>query len=306
MQQQDLTDYLDDVEGLEGVELRQLGSFLKTSEEENLLGNLYRMTTSDGHVKWVCHDHYRVSYQEMHTQKLRDVVKLAKGEFDEQLGRVTITLTSSFAAAEFYNAVSKAKGILELIMDLSWECTRSDLEVLEDALKNSRLKGGLIRGKGFGWLAEALKSNLILTTLDLRYNSTGDSGAQALSEALKTNSTLIALDLPNNSIGGIGALALSEALKTNSTLTTLALENNSIGENGALALSEALKTNSTLTTLDMESNSIGDSIGDDGVEALKINSTLATLNLRANSIGNVGAQALSEALKTNSTLAILR
>ncbi|KAF8929943.1 hypothetical protein BGZ47_000802, partial [Haplosporangium gracile] len=102
MSQQDLTNYLSNVEGLEGVELRQLGSFLKTSGEENLLGNLYRMTTSDGHVKWVCRDHYRAGYQEKHVQKLRDVVKLAQGEFDEQLGKITITLRSSFAAAEFY------------------------------------------------------------------------------------------------------------------------------------------------------------------------------------------------------------
>ncbi|KAG0373624.1 hypothetical protein BGX24_011460, partial [Mortierella sp. AD032] len=118
--QQDLANYLSNVEGLEGVELRQLGSFLKTSEEENLLGNLYRMTTSDGHVKWVCRDHYRASYQEKHTQTLRDVVKLTQGEFDEQLGRITITLGSSFAATEFYNAVNQAKGVLELYIDLNW------------------------------------------------------------------------------------------------------------------------------------------------------------------------------------------
>ncbi|KAG0247663.1 hypothetical protein BG011_001114 [Mortierella polycephala] len=137
MTQQDLTNYLSNVEGLEGVGLRQLGSFLKTSSEVNLLGNLYRMTTSDCHVKWVCRDHYRASYQEKHAQKLRDVVKLALGEFDEQLGKVTITLKSSFAAAEFYNAVSKAKGVLELIVDLSWRFNRSDLEELADALKKS-------------------------------------------------------------------------------------------------------------------------------------------------------------------------
>ncbi|KAF9273329.1 hypothetical protein BGZ74_004832 [Mortierella antarctica] len=139
MTQQDLANYLSDVEGLEGVELRQLRSFLKTSEEANLLGKLYRMTTSDGHVKWVCLDHYRASYQETQTQKLRDVVTLARGEFDEQLGRITITLKSSFAAAEFYDAICKARGVLELIIDLSWESIRSDLEALEAALKSSRI-----------------------------------------------------------------------------------------------------------------------------------------------------------------------
>ncbi|KAG0287283.1 hypothetical protein BGZ96_008787, partial [Linnemannia gamsii] len=137
MTQQDLTDYLSDVEGLEGVELRQLGSFLKTSEEENLFGNLYRMTTSEGHVKWVCRHHYRASYQEKYTKKLRDVVQLAKGEFDEQLGRIEIVLRSRIAATEFYNAVSKAKGVLELIIDWHLECRKSDLEELDNALKQS-------------------------------------------------------------------------------------------------------------------------------------------------------------------------
>ncbi|KAG9061306.1 hypothetical protein KI688_007284 [Linnemannia hyalina] len=336
MTQHDLTNYLSDVEGLEGIELRQLRSFLKTSEEENLLGNLYRMTTPDGHVKWVCYDHYRASYQEKHTQKLRSVVQMAQGEFDEQLGRIIITLTSSIVAAEFYDAVSKAKGILGLTVDMSWECIRSDLEALENALKQSRisilrlnlrqfrtslgskllstsaqcelsfeLAALSIGGKEFGRLAETLKTNSTLTTLNLRDNSIGDNGAQALSAALKINSTLTILDLGHNSIGDNGAQALSEALNTNSTLTTLNLYINSITDNGAKALSEALKTNSTLTTLNLGHNSIRENGVKALAEALKTNSTLTTLNLYTNWIGVNGVQALSEALEINSTLTTL-
>lgn len=75
--QEDLTSYLAGVEGLEGADLRQLGSYLAANSSDNLLGNMYRMTTRDGHVKWVCRDHYRAGYQVQHMQKLRDVVKLA-------------------------------------------------------------------------------------------------------------------------------------------------------------------------------------------------------------------------------------
>lgn len=114
MIQHDLTNYLSDVDGLEGIGLRQFGLFLRISEEENLLGNLQRMTTLDGHVKWVCRDYYRAGYQEKHAQNLRNVFKLARGEIDEQHGRITITLTANFAAAEFYNATDKTKGALEL------------------------------------------------------------------------------------------------------------------------------------------------------------------------------------------------
>ena len=70
-----LSSYLSDVEGLKGVELSRLGSFLRTSKGDNLLGNLYRMTTSDGNVKWVCLDRYRTGYQEAHILKLREKVK---------------------------------------------------------------------------------------------------------------------------------------------------------------------------------------------------------------------------------------
>jgi Ran GTPase-activating protein (RanGAP) involved in mRNA processing and transport len=55
--------------------------------------------------------------------------------------------------------------------------------------------------------------------LDLQRNSIGSDGAKALAEALKTNSILTTLHLSFNSIGDNGAKALAEALKTNSTLT---------------------------------------------------------------------------------------
>jgi Ran GTPase-activating protein (RanGAP) involved in mRNA processing and transport len=53
----------------------------------------------------------------------------------------------------------------------------------------------------------------------LAYNSIGSNGGQALAEALKSNSTLTTLDLAGNSIGSNGGQALAEALKSNSTLT---------------------------------------------------------------------------------------
>ncbi|KAF9339334.1 hypothetical protein BGZ91_006283, partial [Linnemannia elongata] len=66
------------VEALEGADLRQLESFLKTSDKGRVLGNLYRVVTSDGHVKWVCLDHYRENYRAKAAQDLRDAVKLTK------------------------------------------------------------------------------------------------------------------------------------------------------------------------------------------------------------------------------------
>ncbi|KAF9959573.1 hypothetical protein BGZ70_008808 [Mortierella alpina] len=144
MTQQDLTNYLNNVEGLEGVELRQLGSFLKISEEEGLLGNLYRMTTPEGHVKWVCRDHYRAGYQEKYVQKLRDIVTLSGGEFDEQLGKIKITLKSSIAATEFYDTVVRARGILDLNLEMHWNQGYADLVGLKDMMRKSNIRSIII------------------------------------------------------------------------------------------------------------------------------------------------------------------
>ncbi|KAF9124610.1 hypothetical protein BG015_005054, partial [Linnemannia schmuckeri] len=345
MTQQDLINYLRDVEGLEGVELRQLGSFLKTSEEENLLGNLYRMTTSEGHVKWVCRDHYRASYLEKHAQKLRDVVRLAQGEFDEQLGRIEIVLRSRSTAAEFYNVFRKAKGVLELIVDLRWECTRRDLEELQDALKGSEV---LILWLDLQRFQISLSSKLFLTSTQHKvlFPITKLPNMKVIHIVLpKTFFMLYSLPpkhsshlhklsfemvlgwssgrecrilietlkpdstpiwyLYYNPIGCKGAVALAETLQTNPTLATWDLKYNSIESDGAVVLAEVLKTNSTLTTLDLYDNLIRSDGAKALAKALKANSALTTLDLYDNSIGSDGAKALAEALKANSALTTL-
>ena len=162
-----------------------------------------------------------------------------------------------------------------------------------------------IGSRGARALAEALKTNSVLTTLDLWVNSIGDEGARALAEALKTNGVLTTLKLGETSIGDEGARALAEALKTNGVLTTLHLGGNSIGADGAMALAEALKTNGVLTTLNLGRNSIGDEGVRALAEALKTNGVLTMLLLWGNSIGDEGARALAEALKTNGVLTTL-
>ncbi|KAG0359532.1 hypothetical protein BGX24_005761, partial [Mortierella sp. AD032] len=53
----------------------------------------------------------------------------------------------------------------------------------------------------------------------------GDDGAKALAEALKTNSTLTTLNFGENKIDSDGAHALTEALKTNSTVAIVNIGN---------------------------------------------------------------------------------
>ncbi|KAI8603977.1 hypothetical protein EDD21DRAFT_422253 [Dissophora ornata] len=138
--QHDLASYLASIDGLEGESLHKFVSYLAENCSDNLLGNLHRIMTKDGQVRWVCSDHYGSGYQEVHTQKLRELVKLAEGEFDEQLGRVEIRLGSSFAASEFYEAVSKAKGILDLDVGLGWNQDYADFFKLKDMISKSNIR----------------------------------------------------------------------------------------------------------------------------------------------------------------------
>ena len=338
MTQPDLANYLSNVEGLEGVELRQLGLFLKTSSKDNLLGNLYRMTTSGGHVKWVCHDHYRSGYQEAHTQKLRTVVELAGGTFDEQRGKVDIALKSSFAANEFYDALRKFNGVLELIIDLNWDFASRDIDALQGALKKSSISILYVDLRRFQPSQSAhyrvlhrllepinlMSIHLVLPndllslfnftpkrpphlrqlTFEMVLGSENKMDLRTLAEVLPAGSTWITLYLWDNSIQVKGAQGLFEAIKSSSNLTTLDLGRYSIGERGVQALSEAPMINSTLTALILETNSIGDN----GIQLLAKairTSTLRALNLRSNWIRERGAQALSEALKTNSNISAL-
>ena len=154
-------------------------------------------------------------------------------------------------------------------------------------------------------LAECLKYNTSLTTLDLRLNNIGDDGAAALAECLKHNTSLTTLYLHGNGIGDDGVAALAECLKYNKSLTTLDFFGNVIGNAGAVALGECLKDNTSLTTLYL----YGNGIGDDGAVALakclRENTSLTTLNLFCNKIGDAGKDALVVAQKCHPSLRIL-
>ncbi|KAF9952250.1 hypothetical protein BGZ70_000672 [Mortierella alpina] len=331
-------------EALEGADLRKLETFLRAKDGNKVLGDLYRTVTDEGHVKWVCIDHYRDNYDRTSVETFRRAVESLGGSFDEKNGLVKVDLGSRAAAKQFYMALGYARSVLELNIILDWDCTATDLQLLDNALTTSAVISLHLDLQRFQpSLTDKLSSlptryqalsrifnipnmtsiHIVLPKSLIKLSNFSPKrpphlrklsfemvialGIRIHAEMLETGSTVNTLyrRINTGSIESSEVQALSETLRNNSILTTLNLYGNSIGANGAQALSEALKTNSTLTTLDL----YGNSIGDDGVralsEALKTNLTLTTLDLYGNSIGDDGAQALSEALKTNSTLTTL-
>ena len=136
-------------EALEGADLRQLESYLKTKDQCKVLGNLYRIVTSEGHVKWVCLDHYRDSYKESATAHLRDLVTVNSGVFNEQNGSIEISLESPSVAKEFYDALIKARGIQELSVRLAWDATKADLLRFHHAIMKSNVVVLYLDGSAF-------------------------------------------------------------------------------------------------------------------------------------------------------------
>jgi hypothetical protein len=61
-------------------------------------------------------------------------------------------------------------------------------------------------------------------------NYLGEGGGQAIAEALRVNSMMTSLDLEDNDLGDGGGQALAEALRVNTTVTSLDLDRNNLGK----------------------------------------------------------------------------
>ncbi|KAK3836557.1 MAG: hypothetical protein JOS17DRAFT_734521 [Linnemannia elongata] len=127
------------LEALEGADLRHLESFLKTSDKGRVLGNLYRIVTSDGHVKWVCLDHYRENYRAKAAQDLRDAIQGVAGRYDESTGRASVDLSSPTAARIFYAALASSRSVQSLEVRFEWSLSLQDLRDLRDAIKSTNV-----------------------------------------------------------------------------------------------------------------------------------------------------------------------
>lgn len=127
------------LEGLEGADLRHLGSFLKASDEGKVLGNLYRTVTPKGHVKWVCLDHYRESYGAAALQEFKETVELNGGTYDQRTGRVAMRLASPILARQFYTMLLSTRLVHELDLTLDWNTAFEDLRTLKGVMQQSNV-----------------------------------------------------------------------------------------------------------------------------------------------------------------------
>ncbi|KAG0237898.1 hypothetical protein B0O80DRAFT_495630 [Mortierella sp. GBAus27b] len=125
---------------LEGADLRRLKSFLKIKDGSKALGDLYRIVTTEGHVKWVCSNHYRENRNDRAAKAFIDTLSALSGSFDENVGRVNIHLHSKLEADQFYPALEKVSmSAYELKIVLDWDTVHNDFKTLQDALEKTKV-----------------------------------------------------------------------------------------------------------------------------------------------------------------------
>ena len=124
---------------LEGVDLHQLDSFLMRKDRGKTLGNLHRILTAEGHVKWICRYHYYEHSQEKAVKAFRDTLESLRGSFDENIGRAYVRLQSKAQAEQFHLALDKTRAVFELKIKLDWETTQGDFKRLRDALAKTNV-----------------------------------------------------------------------------------------------------------------------------------------------------------------------
>ncbi|KAG0360803.1 hypothetical protein BGX24_005490 [Mortierella sp. AD032] len=134
-------DVFERLAALEGADLRRLDTFLRNKDKDKILGNLYRITTEVGHVKWVCFEHYREAYRETAMKAFLQAIEINAGVYDSRLTRLTICLKSSTTAQDFFKRIAnQAPAVAGLDVALDWKVTTSDLTLLVESLAKSNIR----------------------------------------------------------------------------------------------------------------------------------------------------------------------
>jgi hypothetical protein len=153
-------------------------------------------------------------------------------------------------------------------------------------------------------IAMAIKNKHSLTELAItrpKKLSEDRSEIRTIAELLKENQSITSLDLVNCCIGYQGAEILALALSKNKTLKTLRINVDKMGTQAATRLMEAINIQGVLTCLELYNTGIDDEL-EEFAKALANNRSLTTLSLPFNYITNKGAIILATHLKKNTSL----
>ncbi|CAD6189620.1 unnamed protein product [Caenorhabditis auriculariae] len=113
-----------------------------------------------------------------------------------------------------------------------------------------------VTGSSMNCLAEALKENTKIETLNIGNNHIGVLGVSHLKPALVSNTHLHRLGLQKTHIDCEGAIILAECLADNTAMVRVDIRDNPIELAGLLALHTAMKMNRSITLMNIDPNCV--------------------------------------------------
>ncbi|KAG0222215.1 hypothetical protein BGX31_009268 [Mortierella sp. GBA43] len=136
-----VTNVAESMDALNAESMCKLDTFLKKRDADKVPGNLYKTISTEGHVRWVCYDHYYDGPHLKTTQALRDIAGSSPhGSFDESIGRLDVVLSSRDMAEQLYSKLVSTQSIYDLKVELKWDTTYSDLKDIYEALRMTKLE----------------------------------------------------------------------------------------------------------------------------------------------------------------------
>jgi len=108
-------------------------------------------------------------------------------------------------------------------------------------------------GVGIVWAVALYCTPGAVTEINLSRNFFGPLTCKALAQYLRFNRSITSVDLHDNKVDDAGAASLTKALSSNDTLVTLRVSNNNIEVPGAVKIFEGLDKNFNLEYIVMES-----------------------------------------------------
>jgi Ran GTPase-activating protein (RanGAP) involved in mRNA processing and transport len=140
-----------------------------------------------------------------------------------------------------------------MTLDLSYNLVMDEgVEELGRALRGNGslttllLAGNGVSDKGCAELTKPLRKNEALTLLDLSFNriggAEGNAGAESIADLIRENKCLTSLNLDTNKIGNEGAHVIASAIPADTRLNFLDISANGLKEDGADALTAAARS----------------------------------------------------------------
>lgn len=157
-------------------------------------------------------------------------------------------------------------------------------------------------------IADMLKNNYTLESLDIRLNTITPVGIQLIAkEGLSANGSLTALCLSGNPIGPVGADSLARALITHhrSALTFLDFSSCGLETSGGLRMASLIGSSITLKEVNLSDNALDDEAAAALAENLATSISVSSVDLSANMIREPGAQLLVDTAQMNPHLTCL-